>query len=369
MTTEEDKPGSGDKSSVDTSGLELIEAHRRLAGNDSEKDTPQEDESKTDQTISEVEEEVIVPEEKQGLNKLNPTFLTVISATLVAIVMGYYGIKHFSGPTNPSRPVKKENIQSSVPKIEPDRIATKESNNSSLQREKPEIQRDSSTQQGVYEARKKLRRVKRKSPEKSKSLPQIDQAVSEKNPLEIEQFSEPGVSLQIMEGVDRIVPYFGERERELAKERARVLSYPYSVYLGSFRTRERVKRADSIYRKMGLSPYWIKVDLGSKGIWFRVFTGTFSNKEGAEAFIEENQIKEAKAKRTRYATLIGRYTSKEELEMKRLALLELGYSPYIIDGTNGEYRLYSGAFFQKVSAEKHAVNLASKGIQGQAVKR
>ena len=103
MTAKEDKPVSGNKSSVDTSGLELIEAHRRLAVNDSEKDTPKKDEPKIDQTISEVEEEVILPEEKpaKGLNKLKPTFLIVISVTLMAVVIGYYGIKHFRGLTNP----------------------------------------------------------------------------------------------------------------------------------------------------------------------------------------------------------------------------------------------------------------------------
>jgi hypothetical protein len=94
---------------------------------------------------------------------------------------------------------------------------------------------------------------------------------------------------------------------------------------------------------MGLSPYWIKVDLGDKGVWFRVFTGYFKNKEEAEAEVE--------------------------LKKNRLALLELGYCPYIIDGINGEYRLYSGVFYQKKRAQKHATKLASKGIHSQVVER
>ncbi|MEE9613153.1 MAG: SPOR domain-containing protein [Desulfatiglandales bacterium] len=356
MTTKEDKPVSGNRSSVERSGFELIDAHRRLALKGSEKDTPKKDEPKKDQTVSEVKEEKIDSEEKpaKGLNKLKSTFLIVVSATLVAIVIGYFGIKNFSGPRDSSKP---------------DQTVTRKSNTMSPQREKPDIQRDSSTHQNIYEARKKLSHVKVKSPEKNVGLPQPDKAISERKPILFEQASQPGVALELIEGVDKIVPYFADKEGEMEKERARVLSYPYSVYLGSFRTRKRVKRADSIYRKMGLSPYWIKVDLGDKGAWFRVFTGSFKNKEEADAFIEENQIKEAKAKRTRYATLIGTYTSKEELETKRLALLELGYSAYIIDGINGENRLYSGAFFQKVSAEKHSANLASKGIQSQVVRR
>jgi hypothetical protein len=120
---------------------------------------------------------------------------------------------------------------------------------------------------------------------------------------------------------------------------------------------------------MGLSPYWIKVDLGDKGVWFRVFTGYFKNKEEAEAFIKEKQIQEARPKYTKYATLVGTYKSEVELKKNGLALLELGYCPYIIDGIDGEYRLYSGVFYQKKRAQKHATKLASKGFHSQVVKR
>jgi hypothetical protein len=134
-----------------------------------------------------------------------------------------------------------------------------------------------------------------------------------------------------------------------------------------------VQRVDSIYRKMGLSPYWIKVDLGDKGVWFRVFTGYFKNKEEAKAFIKAfiklKQIPEARARYTKYARLVGTYKSEVELKKNRLALLELGYCPYVIDGINGEYRLYSGVFYQKARGEKHAAELVSKGIQSQVVER
>jgi cell division septation protein DedD len=190
-------------------------------------------------------------------------------------------------------------------------------------------------------------------------LPQNDEAISETNPIVVEDPIRPAMPLQAMEGADKSVPNLGEM----------ALSYPYSVYLGSFLTFKRVQNADSIYRKMGLSPYWVKVDLGEKGVWFRVFTGYFKKKEAAEAFIKENQIAEASSKRTKYATLIGTYTSEEKLEMNRLALLELGYCPYIIDGINPESKLYIGAFYTKAGAEKQYADLASKGIQSQVVRR
>ncbi len=365
MTTDEDKPVSEYISLVDKSGSELLDAYRRRERTDSEDITPNEDQSEPDQTISEVNERKIVFQEKpaKARKKSKANFSIVLSGIFVAMVISYYVIKNLNGPGDPSGPVKKDHVQSVTPKNEPDRTEAKESNTISLQREKPEIQRDSSPHQNVSQARKKLSDVKLKSPEKIERLPQTDGAISEKTPITVGQFSGPAVSLQLIAGVDKIVPYFEENVSSYA------LSYPYSVHLGSFRTLKRVQKAESIYRKMGLSPYWIKVDLGNKGVWYRVFTGWFKNKEEADAFIKENQIAGASSKRTRYATLIGTYTSEETLEMKRLALSELGYSPYMIDGINGEYRLYSGAFFQKVSAEKHSANLASKGIQSQAVER
>jgi hypothetical protein len=83
------------------------------------------------------------------------------------------------------------------------------------------------------------------------------------------------------------------------------LSYPYSVYLGSYKTRERAERAISEYRNKGLSPYWVKVDLGDKGVWYRVFSGYFQKREQANEFIKKKQIAESKSRHTRYANLIG----------------------------------------------------------------
>ena len=147
------------------------------------------------------------------------------------------------------------------------------------------------------------------------------------------------------------------------------VSYPYSIHLGSYGSPERAKKAVSMYEKKGLSPYWVEVDLGEKGVWFRIFTGYFAKKEEAEAYINEKQIRDARSKRTAYANLIGVYHSKNELNRKRLTVSELGYSPYVIPGVNGESLLYAGAFYQKARAEKQHTQLASKGIQSRVVSR
>jgi hypothetical protein len=147
------------------------------------------------------------------------------------------------------------------------------------------------------------------------------------------------------------------------------VSYPYSIYLGSYGSIERAEKAVSMYVKKGLSPYWVEVDLGEKGVWFRIFSGYFSNKEEAEAYIKKMQIADASPKHTAYANLIGVFQSQYELNRKKVTLSNLGYSPYVISGINGESLLYAGAFYQKARAEKQHIRLASNGIQNRVVIR
>jgi len=146
-------------------------------------------------------------------------------------------------------------------------------------------------------------------------------------------------------------------------------SYPYSVYLGSYKTISRAKRAVAIHQGQGLSPYWVKVDLGAKGVWYRIFEGHFASQGAAEAFIRAKELEEAKVKRTQYTNLIGVYSTIEDLRSRSSALLELGYCPYAIPEGDGEIALYAGAFYTKAGAETQHRELASQGIQNQVVTR
>jgi cell division protein FtsN len=158
-----------------------------------------------------------------------------------------------------------------------------------------------------------------------------------------------------------------KRKERLPKTTA--LSYPYSIYLGSYRTIESVEKAISSYRQKGFSPYWVKVDLGDKGVWYRVFTGHFENEKSAKQFIIKQQLSGAVVKKPRYTNLLGSYESEEELDAKKLALSGLGYCPYVINGVHGESLLYTGAFYQRRRAEQQQAELASKGITCEVVER
>jgi len=64
-------------------------------------------------------------------------------------------------------------------------------------------------------------------------------------------------------------------------------SGPYSILLSSCQQQESVQKVLTKYKKAGLNPYAVKVDLGKKGIWWRVYTGRYASRE--EAIKERDQ--------------------------------------------------------------------------------
>jgi len=156
---------------------------------------------------------------------------------------------------------------------------------------------------------------------------------------------------------------------KIAPSQLRTPKYSYSVYLGSFKSAYAVKKAMTEYQEKRLSPYWVKVDLSEKGVWFRFFAGHFQSKEEAEKFIRERNIQGATPGNTKYANLIGSYGSEKEVEDQRRALVTAGFYPYIIRSADGKSLLYSGAFDRKEYAEKERILLGSKGIKAETVER
>ncbi len=146
--------------------------------------------------------------------------------------------------------------------------------------------------------------------------------------------------------------------------------YPYSLYHGSYRTRERAKKAISMYSKEGLSPYWVKMKFKEKGIWFRVYSGYFEDRAEAETFRLESKLKDATVKNTQYANLISTYSDETvSLKMKVRSLKKQGYSPYVIRGHDGQLQLFVGGFLRKARAVTQHHELKSKGIKSRIVKR
>jgi cell division protein FtsN len=241
-------------------------------------------------------------------------------AVLAVILVNYYDILDFSDPTVPLKTIRKKIIRPPA-----------------LVKPPAEMEEEAAHFTEIFMAR-----------ETSTEKPDFQK--------------EPSIS------VTQIEPKANTNTRELVPTE-NVESYPYSIYFGSYNTLDGAKKAVSTYQGKGLSPYWVKVDLGTKGIWYRIFSGYFSDGKQALAFINSKKLTEASVQKTKYSALIGVYSSKEEIEEKSLSLSDLGYCPYIIPGIEGQSELHSGAFDTKTNAEQQRAELASKGIQSQIVER
>lgn len=156
---------------------------------------------------------------------------------------------------------------------------------------------------------------------------------------------------------------------ELAGSPEKTFSYPYSLFLGSFRTLKRANAAVSQYKEKGLTAYFAKVELGKKGTWYRVFTGYFSGTEEAERFKKKHGLTEAAIRKTRYANLIDIKPFAHDFEDRIASLRTLGYCPYSIRDSGGRHRLLVGAFLTKTGAVRHYEGLKSVGIENHVVNR
>ena len=137
--------------------------------------------------------------------------------------------------------------------------------------------------------------------------------------------------------------------------------YPYSLHMGSVKTKRQVGRFIAELQKKGLSPYWIFVSLPDKGQWYRVFVGNFRTEAEADAFQKAHGIRADRILKTPYAVRIGSFTSKEDLDQKISSLKAAGYCPYIIE-QQGRYDLLVGAYQTRQAAEQLAVRLKALGF-------
>jgi len=145
----------------------------------------------------------------------------------------------------------------------------------------------------------------------------------------------------------------------------KAVPHPYTIMLASCKLRKSADAVVSKHRKLGLSPYIVKVDLGDKGEWLRILAGHYENKEEALKVKNKNNLTDSKVVKMPYANLIDTYSSKSEAAGMVQNLEELGYSPYFTDSPGGTHRLFVGAFFTREGAQRQKTELHSKGILNQ----
>ncbi len=146
-------------------------------------------------------------------------------------------------------------------------------------------------------------------------------------------------------------------------------NYPYSILLGTYSTIEQVTESLRKYKMLGLQVYWTKIDLGPKKVFFRLFAGQFTTLNDAVVFLRDQALLEAQIKLTQFASLVGTFASKSEVDHASVPIFEKGYHPYSIQLSDNQYRLYVGAFYTQVGAHNFCQELAANGFKCEAVKR
>jgi succinoglycan biosynthesis transport protein ExoP len=146
-------------------------------------------------------------------------------------------------------------------------------------------------------------------------------------------------------------------------------TFPYSIYLGSFNTREKAEKAISEFTLAGLSTFSVKVSLKDKGIWYRIYSGYFKEYKETEEFIKKHNLIDASIKNTTYTNLIEDYQGPNDIIKIEESLKIKGFSPYEIDDMNGNSYLLVGAFLTKEGAEAQNAELKVAGFNSQVIKR
>jgi cell division septation protein DedD len=145
--------------------------------------------------------------------------------------------------------------------------------------------------------------------------------------------------------------------------------YPYSLLLATFLSRSRAERALRIYAEQGLETYYVKVNLGRKGVRYRVFAGSFKDREEALTLVRAKNLQQVAPRKTSYACLIEQSSTEEVLDPKIESLRRLGHSPYVVNKDDGRYYLYVGAFYTEQGATSQLAELRSQRISSQVVER
>ncbi len=144
---------------------------------------------------------------------------------------------------------------------------------------------------------------------------------------------------------------------------------PIIIQFGSFRSIKRVTAALNLYKERGLDVHWNRVDIGEKGIWYRVFTGSFKKRKDAIKFKEDHGLFESIIVFAPWTVLVAESTVITELDRMRSALIDNQIDCYTLQSKDGNYSLLTGAFVTEEGAGDLAKDIIALGYAGKVVSR
>ena len=119
----------------------------------------------------------------------------------------------------------------------------------------------------------------------------VEKPVEQSVELPIEKISEKPVEVAVEKPVEEVAPPKPVKEEVVSPVKP---SVTYSIHAGSFRKTEFAQKDVNRFSKLGFNAYIERVDLGDKGIWYRVKIGLYNTRAEADA-AEKELLEKVKA--------------------------------------------------------------------------
>jgi cell division septation protein DedD len=121
---------------------------------------------------------------------------------------------------------------------------------------------------------------------------------------------------------------------------------PYSLLVGSFQSEASALETATRLERAGWTAFVAPVELGERGLWHRVYAGTYADSAAAGDALRNltgrGLVPEGAVRETPLTFLLGVYLTREEAERRRAELRERGIPAYVAG--RDPARVYAGAY-------------------------
>ena len=154
-------------------------------------------------------------------------------------------------------------------------------------------------------------------------------------------------------------------------------SHPFSVQVGSSRSLKLCYRVASMLRTLGYPAFSSSIELKHRGVWHRVYIGSFSTRDAVQKVKEQlfaETIGEGFIRHLPYAVQVGTSGNLEQLGPLHENLLSKSYLPYstsILNASSGlvEQRLLIGACYRQEDCDFLLANIVAEGFNAVVIER
>ena len=143
----------------------------------------------------------------------------------------------------------------------------------------------------------------------------------------------------------------------------------FILQLASFKTLKDTLKSVSIYKEKDIDVHWNPVDLGEKGLWYRIYTGMFPTKEAAADFKNIRRLAEGMIIYAPWTIQAAVSENKTELMEKCSQLKSIGFDCVLSEDGDSGYRITNGAFVTSEGAMKMAMELTRNGFDAEIISR